>query len=542
MNVTLLRITLTIPIPMMNERRYPVGIQTFSEIINGGYVYVDKTDLMWQMQRLSKYIFLSRPRRFGKSLLSTTLCSFFEGRKDLFKGLKVMELEREWQSYPVIHLDLSMAKNMDSPEALRARLMLMLDNYAALYGSKETEVTPGGLFQGLIRRAYEQTGRQVVLVIDEYDAPLLEVLHEDENLPKFRKVMQEFYQPLKSSEAMVRFCFITGITKFSQLSIFSTINNLKNISLLPQFSAICGITEQEVKTVLEPDIQAFADAQGLTWDEMFWKVKTRYDGYHFAAESEDIYNPFSLLNALGDLRLSNYWFSTGTPTFLIEQMKRFKTDITTLDWIEAPASAFDRPTEAMDDALPLLYQSGYLTIKDYDEEIESYSLSIPNQEVRVGFAEGLIPLYTGLKSADVQLGFAAKFWKALKKKDIDLAMHELQAYLEGVPYVEGFKKKLAEVENAEGFYEYTLYLIFSMLNVYVRTQVHVRGGRIDMVVLMPDTTYVFELKKDGTAQQALEQIDDRGYSLKYQTEGRNVVKVGVLFDAEKRTLKEWLVA
>ena len=523
-------------------RRYPVGIQTFSRIREENYIYVDKTDLMWRMIQLSPYIFLSRPRRFGKSLLSTTLCSFFEGRRDLFEGLKVMELEREWKSYPVIHLDLSMAKNMDSPEALRARLMLMLENYAALYGSKETEVTPGGLFQGLIRRAWEQTGRQVVLVIDEYDAPLLEVLHEDENLPKFRKVMQEFYQPLKSSEAMVRFCFITGITKFSQLSIFSTINNLKNITLLPQFSAICGITEQEVKTVFKTDIQTFADAEGVAWDEMFQKIKTHYDGYHFAENSEDIYNPFSLLNALGDQRLNNYWFSTGTPTFLIEQMRRFKTDITALDRIEAPAESFDVPTEGMTSALPLLYQSGYLTIKDFDDEIQSYTLSIPNQEVRIGFTRGLLPLYTGIESGEVQLGFAAKFWKALKKKDIDLAMHELQTYLEGIPYVEGFKKKLAEVENAEGFYEYTLYLIFSMLNVYVRTQIHVRGGRIDMVVLMPDTTYVFELKKDGTAKQALEQIDDRGYSLKYQTEGRNVVKVGALFDAEKRTLKEWVVA
>ena len=542
MNVTLLRITLTISIPMMNERRYPVGIQTFSEIINGGYVYVDKTDLMWQMQRLSKYIFLSRPRRFGKSLLSTTLCSFFEGRKDLFKGLKVMELEREWQSYPVIHLDLSMAKNCTSIDELRNTLLSILKPYVKLYGRDDDELLPGILFQGLIRRAYEQTGRQVVLVIDEYDAPLLEVLHEDENLPKFRKVMQELYQPLKSSEAMVRFCFITGITKFSQLSIFSTINNLNNISLLPQFSAICGITEQEVKTVFEPDIQKLADVKGLTWDEMFMEIKTRYDGYHFAAESEDIYNPFSLIKTFANQMLDNHWFSTGTPTFLIHQMRRFKTDITTLDRIEAPVESFDVPTEGMTSALPLLYQSGYLTIKDYDDEIQSYTLSIPNQEVRIGFTRGLLPLYTGIESGDVQLGFAAKFWKALKKKDIDLAMHELQAYLEGVPYVEGFKKKLAEVENAEGFYEYTLYLIFSMLNVYVRTQVHVRGGRIDMVVLMPDTTYVFKLKKDGTAQQALEQIDDRGYSLKFHTEGRNVVKVGVLFDAEKRTLKEWVVA
>ena len=526
----------------MNERRYPVGIQTFSEVINRGYVYVDKTDLMWQMQRLSKFIFLSRPRRFGKSLLSTTLCSFFEGRKELFEGLKVMELEREWKSYPVIHLDLSMAKNCTSTEELRDSLSFILHPYVKLYGSEEKELLPGKLFQGLIRRAYEQTGRQVVLVIDEYDAPLLEVLHEDENLPKFRKVMQEFYQPLKSSEAMVRFCFITGITKFSQLSIFSTINNLTNITLDPQFSAICGITEDEVSTEFAPDIQMLADHIGESFENMRHLLKNRYDGYHFSEYSPEIYNPYSLLRCFVHKKLDNYWFSTGTPTFLIEQMKRFKTDITMLDSIEEPADAFDLPTEAMTTALPLLYQSGYLTIKDYDSESLMYSLAIPNQEVRVGFTRNLIPAYMGLENSDVQKGFALKFWRALKNRDIDLAMRELQSYLEGIPYVEGFKKKLAEVENAEGFYEYTLYLIFSMLNVYVRTQIHVRGGRIDMVVLMPDTTYVFELKKDGTAQQALEQIDDRGYGLKYQTEGCNVVKVGALFDAEKRTLKEWVVA
>ena len=361
---------------MMNERRYPVGIQTFSEIINGGYVYVDKTDLMWQMQRLSKYIFLSRPRRFGKSLLSTTLCSFFEGRRELFEGLKVMELEQEWKSYPVIHLDLSMAKNCTSTEELRDSLSFILHPYVKLYGSEEKELLPGKLFQGLIRRAYEQTGRQVVLVIDEYDAPLLEVLHEDENLPKFRKVMQEFYQPLKSSEAMVRFCFITGITKFSQLSIFSTINNLTNITLDPQFSAICGITEDEVATVLAPDIQMLADHIGESFENMRHLLKNRYDGYHFSEYSPEIYNPYSLLRCFVHKKLDNYWFSTGTPTFLIEQMKRFKTDITTLDRIEAPAESFDVPTEGMTTALPLLYQSGYLTIKEYNTKTFSYTLSI----------------------------------------------------------------------------------------------------------------------------------------------------------------------
>ena len=432
---------------MMNERRYPVGIQTFSEIINGGYVYVDKTDLMWQMQRLSKYIFLSRPRRFGKSLLSTTLCSFFEGRRELFEGLKVMELEQEWKSYPVIHLDLSMAKNCTSTEELRDSLSFILHPYVKLYGSEEKELLPGKLFQGLIRRAYEQTGRQVVLVIDEYDAPLLEVLHEDENLPKFRKVMQEFYQPLKSSEAMVRFCFITGITKFSQLSIFSTINNLTNITLDPQFSAICGITEDEVATVLAPDIQMLADHIGESFENMRHLLKNRYDGYHFSEYSPEIYNPYSLLRCFVHKKLDNYWFSTGTPTFLIEQMKRFKTDITTLDRIEAPAESFDVPTEGMTTALPLLYQSGYLTIKEYNTKTFSYTLSIPNQEVRIGFTRGLLPLYIGIDSGNVQLGFAAKFWCALEDHDIDLAMRELQSYLEGIPYVEGFKKKLAEVDS-----------------------------------------------------------------------------------------------
>ena len=521
-------------------RLYPVGIQTFQRIIEGQYIYVDKTDLMWKMTRISPYVFLSRPRRFGKSLLSSTLHSFFSGRKDLFEGLKVMDLEQEWTEYPVFHLDLSEAKNCNSTDELKDSLLSLLKPYIKLYGRDDDELLPGKLLKGLIRRAYEQTGRRVVVIVDEYDAPLLDVLHEDELLPLFRHVMQEFYQPLKASEAMVRFCFITGITKFSQLSIFSTINNLTNISLDSQFSAICGITEDEVGSLFAPDIQMLADHIGESFETTSQLLKNRYDGYHFSEFSPGIYNPYSLLCCFVHKKINDYWFATGTPTFLIRQMQRFHTDITTLDYIEAPASAFDRPTESMDDALPLLYQSGYLTIKDYDRESGIFSLAIPNKEVRVGFTEGVIPAYTGLKSADIQVGFALKFWRALKKGDIDLAMRELQAYMEGIPYVAGFKKKLAEVENAEGFYEYTLYLIFSMLNVYVRTQVRVRGGQIDMVVLMPDTTYVFELKKTGTAQEALTQIDDRGYSLKYQTEGRKVVKVGAVFDPQLRTLKEWV--
>lgn len=523
------------------RRRYPVGIQTFSEIIRGGYVYADKTDLMWQMQDYAKYIFLSRPRRFGKSLLSTTVCSFFNGEKELFEGLKVMELETEWKRYPVIHFDLSNAKNQPSAHDLTDTLMWMLNHCSPKLAREGNETSPGKRLEGIIRRTYEQTGQQVVIVIDEYDAPLLDVLHEEERLGEYRRVMQEFYQPLKACEAMVRFCFITGITKFSQLSIFSTLNNLTNITMDPVFATICGITEQELVTTFGEDIALLADYHGVTAEEMHAKLKQKYDGYHFSNRDEGVYNPFSLLKAFQQKELHNYWFDTGTPTFLIRQMQHFHTDITSLEKVEVPSSAFDRPTEAMIDALPLLYQSGYLTIKDYDRESEIYTLSIPNQEVRVGFTDGLLPTYVGLEGGYVQAGFALKFWRALKKDDLDLALRELQAYMASLPYVEGFKKKLESVSTAEGFYEWTLYLIFSMLNVYVRTQVKTANGRADVVVYMPDAIYVLELKINGTAQEALEQINSKGYAFAYQTDGRQVRKAGVRFSTETKTVEDWII-
>ena len=525
---------------MMTERRYPIGIQTFSRIIRDGYIYIDKTDLIWHLAHYATFVFMSRPRRFGKSLLTSTLESYFKGERELFEGLKIMQLEHEWEQYPVFRLDLSSAKHM-TPAQIRKELELILSPYEKIYGRNPEEETPGMRLSGLIDRAYEQAGRQVVVIIDEYDAPLLDVLHEDTRLKEVREVMQEFYQRLKKQEAKIKFCFITGITKFSQLSIFSTINNLKNVTLLPRFSAICGITEQEVRRDLAVDIKAMSEVYGCSPEEMFEKIKLRYDGYHFASVSDDIYNPYSLLNALGDQQLENYWFASGTPSFLIRQLQHFKTDIMSLDRLEVPSSAFDQPTENMQDALPLLYQSGYLTIKDYDREGEIYTLSIPNQEVRIGYAKVLLPIYTGLGDADVQVGFALKFWRALKQGDTDLAMHHMQSYMAGIPYVEGFKQKLNDAATAEGFYEYTMYLIFSMLNVYVRTQVKCAGGRTDMVVWMPDTVYVFEMKVSGTAQEALEQIDSRGYAIPYQADGRAVIKVGVKFNSETRVPEEWVI-
>ena len=361
-------------------------------------------------------------------------------------------------------------------------------------------------------------------------------------LDQFRNVMQEFYVQLKANEAMIKFCFITGITKFSQLSIFSTINNLTNVSMQPEYAAICGITEDEFATDMAPDIAMLAKVYECTPEEMHAKLKLQYDGYRFAGVSPDIYNPFSLLKCFNQKQIANYWFESGTPTFLIRQMQHFRTDIMGMDRIEASATSFDRPTEAMTTALPLLYQSGYITIKDYERETESYILSIPNKEVRVGLIDGLIPTYTGLDSTAVQDGFALKFYRALRKNDMEAAMNEMKTFMAGIPYVEGFQKKLEEVKNYEGFYEYTFWLIFNMMNVYARTQVKCCGGRIDFVMQLPETTYVFELKVNGTAQEAIDQINSKGYALPYQSEGRKVVKVGVQFDRDTMTIGEYIIA
>ena len=525
----------------INRRKYPVGIQTFENIIKDGYVYVDKTDLVYKLAHTAKYVFLSRPRRFGKSLLSTTLCSYFRGQRELFEGLKIINLESEWKHYPVIHLDLSTAKGQDSPQMLQQRLSLLIKPYIEQYGSDPEEKTPGAKLQGIITRANKQSGSNVILIIDEYDAPLLEVLHEKEQLEGMRKVMQEFYQPLKACEQMVHFCFLTGITRFSQLSIFSTLNNIMNVSMHPDFATICGITEKELTTEMEEDIALLAKEYECSPDEMHKLLKKQYDGYHFARKSEEVYNPYSLMNCFLQKEVRNFWFESGTPTFLFQQMKRFKTDITKMDEIVAPEASFYRPTETLTDALPLLYQAGYLTIKDYNVRSNAYSLAIPNQEVRIGFAEGLLPFYSGLNSGNVQLGCAYKMWDALDNGDTDLAMNELKAFLAGVPYVEGFKEKLKDAATKEGFYEYTFYLILSMLNVYVQTQVKCWTGRTDMIVLADKTIYIFEFKVNDTANAALAQINESKYAEQFATDPRNVVKVGVSFDINTWTIGEWCV-
>ncbi len=521
-------------------RKYPVGNDDFVKIRKQGELYVDKTELIWRMINLSDWIFLSRPRRFGKTLLTSTLQAYFEGRKELFEGLAIAEHTKEWVKYPVFHFNLSEVKDLPIEE-IQPRIGLQLDVYEEIYGRNEKERTPGARLSGLIKRAYKQTGLGVVLIFDEYDAPLLGKLGDSKLLEETRTIMQEFYTPIKACSAYERFTFITGITKFSQLSIFSTLNNLKNISMLPQFAALTGFTDEELDTVFRPDIERLGSTMGIGYDETREMLRKHYDGYYFTKAKVAVYNPYSLLNAFSDQEMEDYWFKTATPSFIFQVMQKYKTDITTLERMLAPADGFDVPTEAMTSALPMLYQSGYLTIKDYDPETYIYTLDFPNLEVRTGFIKGLMQTYLGMENASTQVGFAMKFWQALRKNDIELALREMKAYIAGLPYIEGFKKKLEEVSTAEGFYEWTFYIIFSMLNVYVRTQVKCIKGRIDILIKMPDTIYVMELKLHGTPLSALKQIESGDYGVPYTTDGRKVVKVGIRFDMTKLAVKDWKV-
>ena len=525
----------------MEKRKYPVGMQNFADIRRRGFVYVDKTDLVYTLQDECKYVFLSRPRRFGKSLLSSTIHSFFDGDRELFEGLKIMELEREWTKYPVLHLDISIAKNVETADELKHKLFVLLEDYAEDFGGRGENDTPGDWLRRIIVNANKATGRQVVIIIDEYDAPLLDSLNDDDEMRAKRRVMQDLYTPLKASDQYIRFAFITGITKFSQMSIFSSINNLLNISMVPKYAAICGITETELTTTLWPDIELLAEAHQCTPEEMHQRLKTMYDGYRFTRNSEEIYNPYSLFTAFNTQEINSIWFASGTPTFLIYQMQRFGTDITKLDSTTVESTAFDLPMDAMNTALPLLYQTGYLTIKNYLPNSEEYELSIPNKEVRNGLINGLIPAYLGLEPEGLRQSFTKKFFFALRNGEPEQAMQVLQSYMASIPYIDGFKKKLADAASKEAFYEYTMYLILSSLNSYVRTQVRCAGGRADMVVLMPDATYVFELKVSGTAAEALQQIDSKDYALPYKADGKRIVKIGVKFNPDTRVPEEWAI-
>ena len=514
-------------------KRLPVGIQTFEKIIEDDCLYVDKTEYIWKMTHLSSHVFLNRPRRFGKSLLISTLKAYFEGRRELFKGLYIDSVEKEWTAYPVLRISMASGKHMDK-DRLERYLGNRLAEYEEQYGITSPATDCNDRFTVLIRAAYMQTGRKVVVLIDEYDAPLLDVVHEETSLPVLRNVMRNFYSPLKDCDPYLKFVFLTGITKFSQLSIFSELNNLKNISMLNDYAAVCGISEEEMLTQMDDYIADFADSRGQTHDEAVRSLKSQYDGYHFTWPSPDIFNPFSLLNAFQDRMLDSYWFSSGTPTYLIEMLRKFHVLPSDISHMEALKMEFDAPTEDMVSIIPLLYQSGYVTISSCEDDGELYTLDIPNNEVRMGLMNSLLPLYTSTK-AGRGMTAAAKMSIALRKDDIEGALQLLQAYLLTVPYCDN--------ADSEGHYQQMLYIIFSLLGQYngLDVEVHTTTGRVDMVMRTPRSLYLFELKLGGNAVSAARQIALKDYASRFALCGLPIVKVGISFDPVRRTISDWVI-
>lgn len=516
----------------LDYRRYPIGIQNFEQLRNNDCIYIDKTELIYRLTHTDQVYFFSRPRRFGKSLLISTLEAYFLGRKELFEGLAMERLVKDWTVYPVLHIDFSLTKYTTFFD-LQEQLNLFLSGWETLYGKDEKEETPAARMQGIIRRASEQTGKQVVVLIDEYDAPLLDSNSDTTLQKQLRDELRKFFSPLKGLGRYIRFLFLTGISKFSQMSIFSELNNLQNISMRDDYSALCGITETELLTQLQPDIEQMALANDETFDAACQHLKQQYDGYHFSKNSEDIYNPFSLFNAFRAKEYKNFWFSTGTPTFLVDLLQKLHFDVRQLDGVEATDEQFDAPTETVTSPIPVLYQSGYLTIKGYEPDFRMYRLAYPNAEVRQGFIESLLPAYVNLPAQNNTF-YVVSFIRDLRNGDIESCLERTRSFFASIPN---------KLENkTEKHYQTIFYLLFRLMGQYVDAEVDSSIGRADAVVRLRDVIYVFEFKFDGTPEDALAQIDSKQYALPYQTDGRRIVKVGVNFDSATRTIGGWKIA
>ncbi len=514
-------------------KNYPLGVYTFEKIRNGNYFYVDKTEYVYQIANKYNYVFLSRPRRFGKSLLVDTLQCYFEGRKELFAGLKADALEKDWVKYPVLRFDMSSIKSIN-PQEVKDAISVMLLRYENLYGKVDAEKTLGNRLEGIISRAYAQTGQKVVLLIDEYDSALLKVMHNKPVFEELRDMLRNFYGPIKICDAMLRFGFITGITKFSQLSIFSEINNLTNISMLPEYDGLCGITKDELLSQCKPDIQALADKQKISFDDAVAKLTENYDGYHFSEGEDgvmtDVFNPFSLINAFSARNIGQYWYSSGTPTFLIEEMRNYKSELYEIDGQSVDENSFNVSPEVADTALPMLYQSGYVTIKDYEDEFQQYTIGFPNKEVKIGFMQSLLPTVTNTPWQNANKALVT-MTKALKNDDIDTALTALKAYIAGIPYY--YENK------TEPAFQTIMYLVLSLMGQYIKVEVNNAVGRTDAVLETANTIYIIEYKVDKSVEEALKQIDDQHYADPYLADTRRKLKVGINFSTESRTIESW---
>ncbi len=510
---------------------YPVGIQNFREIREGNYLYIDKTELIYRMVKTGKYYFLSRPRRFGKSLLVSTIEAYFLGQKDLFKGLAMEKLESEWKEYPVLHLDLNSKKYEDklSPTAI---LNQHLEKWEQMYGDEKKDRSPEERFSYLIEKISITTGRNVVVLIDEYDKPMLQAIGNDELMDEYRNTLKAFYGVLKSSDQYLRFALLTGVTKFSKVSVFSDLNNLEDISILRDYNNLCGITEKELLHYFPDEIKDLGERNDMTYDETCQKLRLWYDGYHFSSSPEGIYNPFSILNVMKSREFGSFWFETGTPTFLVELLKRSSYNLYSLTEEVAFADTLGGTDSMYTNPVPILYQSGYLTIKGYDKEFRTYNLGFPNREVEDGFTRFLLPYYASIEPGKSSFQIIS-FVQDVRKGEINRFMTRLQSFFADIPY--------ELTRQLELHYQNVLFIVFRLLGFYTEVEYHTSSGRIDMVVKTNDYIYVMEFKLEGTAEEAIKQINDKQYALPFASDGRKLIKVGVNFNNTIKGIEKWII-
>ena len=510
-------------------KKIPIGIQAFSSLIDGDFVYLDKTDMIFKIATTKACYFLSRPRRFGKSLTLSTLHAFFHGRKELFAGLKIEKLETKWEKYPVLHFDFN-ASTYNSVEDVQSRIGYMLSQHEKIFGKDDNAKQNSERFESLINAAAAQTGKNVVILVDEYDKPLLSNISNKELQDEIRKELKAFYGVLKTCDENIKIAFITGVTKFSKVSLFSDVNNLTDISAEINFSTLCGATEQEIHDYLDSYVQEMADANDITKEECYKELKNWYEGYHFHPNSVDVYNPFGLMRALYSKEFKEYWFETGTPTFLVEEIKRHNMNLRDLDNVRRTEEQLSKIDNFRNDPVPLLYQSGYLTIKGYDKFLKRYTLSLPNKEVGEALPKFILNFnFPQTDGGDFDI---TNFIEDVFNGDIDGFMKRLCALLADSNY--------EIVGDAEKYFQNVFYLIFKLLGFYAEVERNTSDGRMDAVVKTPQYIYVFEFKLDKPAQEALDQINSKDYSLPFSVDGRKLFKVGVSFSSETRKVKEWV--
>lgn len=513
-------------------RKLPIGIQSFEDLRREGYLYVDKTALVYRLATTGKPYFLSRPRRFGKSLLLSTIEAYFKGQKELFQGLAIERLETEWKQHPVLHLSLN-AEKYDSLERLEKVLDKQLAEWEALYGADKGTMTHSGRLMTVIKKAREQTGLGVVVLIDEYDKPLLRTFHDEELQQQFRATLMAFYTVLKDADPWLKFVFITGVTKFAQVGVFSELNQLNDISFDLAYADLCGLTHEEITHTFAPELEAMAALHRITPGQLMERMAQMYDGYRFSYQTRiGMYNPFSVLCALSKQVFGSYWFASGTPTFLAEMLKVTDYDLSKLDGIEVPASSLTNDRAAPRNPVPMIYQSGYLTMKEYDERFELYTLGYPNDEVRYGFLSFMAPYYTSVPSEDAIFNIQ-RFIKELESGQVDAFLHRLKAFFADIPYELN--------DESERHYQVIFYLVTKLMGQFTQAEVHSARGRADMVVKTDRYIYVFEFKFNGTPQEALVQIDERGYLIPYTVDGRELIKVGASFSRATKNIDSWEV-